>query len=62
MTKLPREARDGIMRAWLEILCERHPGVNWLPVEQGEQQSAARIRATEIDHARISAESVTAAA
>jgi hypothetical protein len=26
---LPREAREGIERAWLEILRERHPGIEW---------------------------------
>jgi hypothetical protein len=25
MTRIPREAREGLMRAWLEILRERHP-------------------------------------
>ena len=33
MTGLPREARDGLMRAWLEILREQHPDVTWLPLE-----------------------------
>ena len=33
MTGLPREARDGLMRAWLEILREHHPDVTWLPLE-----------------------------
>jgi hypothetical protein len=33
MSRLPREARDGLMRAWLEILRERHPDVTWLPLE-----------------------------
>ena len=28
---IPREARDGLMRAWLEILRERHPDVMWIP-------------------------------
>jgi hypothetical protein len=32
--RIPREAREGIMRAWLEILHERHPGVHWVAVEQ----------------------------
>jgi hypothetical protein len=27
---LPREAREGLMRAWLELLRERHPGVTWV--------------------------------
>jgi hypothetical protein len=33
VTGLPREARDGLMRAWLEILREQHPDVTWLPLE-----------------------------
>ncbi|MBA2708911.1 MAG: hypothetical protein H0U59_13990 [Gemmatimonadaceae bacterium] len=32
MNALHREARDGLMRAWLELLRERHPGVTWTPV------------------------------
>jgi hypothetical protein len=35
MSRLPREAREGLMRAWLEILRERHPGVTWLPLDDG---------------------------
>lgn len=35
MSRIPREARDGLMRAWLEILRERHPSVTWLPLEHG---------------------------
>ena len=31
---VPREARDGLMRAWLAILHERHPEVMWLPVHE----------------------------
>jgi hypothetical protein len=27
LTMLAKEARDGLMRAWLEILRERHPGI-----------------------------------
>jgi hypothetical protein len=34
MSDLPREARDGLMRAWLEILRERHPHVTWVPAMQ----------------------------
>jgi hypothetical protein len=30
MSRLPREARDGLMRAWLEILRERHAGTSWI--------------------------------
>jgi hypothetical protein len=29
---LPSEARNGIMRAWLEILRERNPGTAWITV------------------------------
>jgi len=35
MSRLPREARDGLMRAWLEILRERHPGSSWVLAEPG---------------------------
>jgi hypothetical protein len=35
MSRLPREARDGLMRAWLEILRERHPGATWVPITDG---------------------------
>ncbi len=38
MSRIPREARDGIMRAWLEILRERHPGVTWLPLDDGSHE------------------------
>ena len=33
MTTLPRQARDGLMRAWLDILRERHPEVTWVPAD-----------------------------
>ena len=32
MTQIPREARDGLMRAWVALLQEKHPGVTWIPV------------------------------
>lgn len=31
MTTIPREARDGLMRAWVAILSDRHPEVLWIP-------------------------------
>lgn len=34
MTRITREAREGLMRAWLEILREKHPGVTWVPVAE----------------------------
>jgi hypothetical protein len=33
-TALPREAREGLMRAWLKVLSDRHPDVTWLPVDE----------------------------
>jgi hypothetical protein len=33
VTALPREARAGLMRAWLAILKERHPDVTWIARE-----------------------------
>jgi hypothetical protein len=38
-TKLPPEARDALMRAWLAILRERHPSVLWIPVEPDRTES-----------------------
>jgi hypothetical protein len=34
MSRLPAEAREAVMRVWLEILREKHPGVSWVPVER----------------------------
>jgi hypothetical protein len=31
--RMPREAREGLIRAWLEILHERHPEVTWVPID-----------------------------
>jgi hypothetical protein len=33
-TGLPRQAREGLMRAWLEILRVRHPEVTWIAAEK----------------------------
>jgi hypothetical protein len=33
MAALSHDARDGLMRAWLAILAERHPEVVWVPAE-----------------------------
>jgi hypothetical protein len=33
---LPREARDGLMRAWLKVLSDRHPNVTWVPAGHQE--------------------------
>jgi hypothetical protein len=38
VAQLPREAREGLIRAWLEILRERHPGVTWVPIEQAASE------------------------
>ena len=50
MVRIPSEARDGLMRAWLDILRERHPEVAWIPAEtvdhneeRGEQVFTALI-------------------
>jgi hypothetical protein len=36
VSQIPREAREGLMRAWLEILRERHPGVLWVALSGDE--------------------------
>ena len=41
---IPREARDGLMRAWLAILRDKHPEVTWIAVEQSsETQSPTKL-------------------
>jgi hypothetical protein len=42
VTRLPREARDGLMRAWLEILKERHLEVSWIARDHPSAEAAAR--------------------
>lgn len=32
MNTLPPEAREGLIRAWLKVLSDRHPEVTWVPV------------------------------
>jgi hypothetical protein len=51
MSRLPREARDGVMRVWLEILRERHPSVTWVPLtdrppEDDENLAVSQVEAT----------------
>jgi hypothetical protein len=36
MTGLPREAREEVMRAWLDILRQRHPGFTWIAADEEE--------------------------
>jgi hypothetical protein len=38
MARIPREARDGLMRAWLAILSERHPEMTWVPVTREDDR------------------------
>jgi hypothetical protein len=37
VSQIPREARDGLLRAWLEILRERHPGTSWIVEETSRE-------------------------
>jgi hypothetical protein len=42
VSRLPHEARGGLMRAWLEILKERYPEVAWVasPEEAGDEDGS----------------------
>jgi hypothetical protein len=40
MSRLPREAREGLMRAWLEILHERHPQTSWVVAETAREDDS----------------------
>jgi hypothetical protein len=44
MTDLPREARDGLMRAWLGVLRDRHPEVTWVAVDRHEAEQTTSLR------------------
>jgi hypothetical protein len=39
MAAIPQEARDGLMRAWLEILREHHPGTSWIPAGESASEN-----------------------
>jgi hypothetical protein len=42
--RIPPEAREGLMRAWLEILRQRHPDIVWMPVEPGPDRPPSPAR------------------
>lgn len=42
MSRIPPEARDGLMRVWLQILRERHPGTTWLPAANDDSDQEAQ--------------------
>jgi len=48
MNRLPREARDGLMRAWLDILKERHPEVSWI-AGSASWDAAASLGVDQVD-------------
>lgn len=68
MASITREAREGLMRAWLEILRERHPDMTWVPAEQavseGESPTDKRAaaRPAESVHTRPVSKAVATAA
>jgi hypothetical protein len=41
---LPPEARAGLIRAWLEILRQRHPAVVWLVSDQLSDEEPKRSK------------------
>jgi hypothetical protein len=42
VSNIPREARDGLTLAWLEILSERYPGTAWIAVGEGSTKEDPR--------------------
>jgi hypothetical protein len=58
---LPRDAREGLMRAWLEILRDRHPNATWVPAEQVKQHLAMQRSPSE-NNTDSQAEAVSIAA
>jgi hypothetical protein len=49
---IPGDPRDGLMRAWLEILRERHPEVTWIAAA-AEQDGPTPASTAEPDRAAI---------
>ena len=48
--RIPREAREALMRAWIPTLCERYPGVAWVPrPHERARPSEKRVGARAID-------------
>jgi hypothetical protein len=43
MRRLTPEAREGLMRAWISILSERHPGVTWIPAERPPERPVSNV-------------------
>jgi hypothetical protein len=39
VTAIPREAREGLLRAWLKVLSDRHPDVTWVPAPAAHEIS-----------------------
>jgi len=50
MTAIPREAREGLMRAWLDILRQRHPELTWIAMEKVEQERERVVQAPLAPH------------
>jgi hypothetical protein len=40
---LPREARDGRSRVWLEILKERHPDTSWVLMNDRQELEQEQV-------------------
>jgi hypothetical protein len=56
VSRIPREARDGLMRARLDILSEKHPGVTWVPLERDSKEAmtaGGSIQAAELVVAEV---------
>jgi hypothetical protein len=47
MTLIPREARESLMRVWLEILRERYPGTSWIAEETARDDEPSTKAQTE---------------
>jgi hypothetical protein len=55
MSRLPTEAREGLTRAWLAILAERHPEMVWVPCER-EEEAECELDPREGEHSLLAAD------
>ena len=55
MSNFPREAREGLLRAWLKVLNDRHPEVTWVPVSHKQVTTTPTTPVDELNELAIAA-------
>jgi hypothetical protein len=53
MSRIPAQAREGLIRAWLDILREEHPDVTWVAIER--KRTPASVTGAKLAPAEVTA-------